>query len=85
MFGIGSETRDKEGNQIALADLWQTFGDFIRPDFKVLQSIQAERGRDGDVIHDSPRACRSPDPVPSRPYSRRPAFIDSSNLGISVK
>ena len=38
--------------------------------------------------HDSPRACRSPDPVPSRPYSRcvaRPAFIDSSDLGISVK
>jgi hypothetical protein len=39
-------------------------------------------------IHDSPRACRSPDQVPSRPYSRcvgRPTFIDSSDLGISVK
>jgi transposase len=34
------------------------------------------------------RTCRSPDQVPSRPYSRcvgRPAFIDSSDLGISVK
>ena len=33
---------------------------------------------------DSPRACRSPDPVPSRPYSRcvgRPAFIDASDRG----
>jgi hypothetical protein len=31
---------------------------------------------------DSPRTCRSPDPVPPRPYSRsvgRPTFIDSSN------
>jgi len=38
-------------------------------------------------IHDSPRACRSPDPVPSRPYLHcvgRPAFIGSSGLGISV-
>jgi hypothetical protein len=23
-----------------------------------------------DYFHGSPRACRSPDPVPSRPYSR---------------
>jgi len=40
------------------------------------------------LFHDSPRACRSPHQVPSRPYSRcmgRPAFIDSSDLGISVK
>ena len=36
------------------------------------------------LFHDSPRACRSPDQVPFRPYSRcvgRPAFIDSSDLG----
>jgi len=36
-------------------------------------------------FRDSPRACRSPDPVPPQPYSRcvgRPAFIDR---GISVK
>jgi hypothetical protein len=35
----------------------------------------------------SPRACRSPDPPPTRPYTRcvgRPAFLDSSDLGISV-
>jgi len=40
------------------------------------------------LFHDSPRACRSPDPVPSRSYSRcvgHPAFIDSSEMGISVK
>jgi hypothetical protein len=40
------------------------------------------------LFHDSPPACRSPDPLPSRPYSRymgRPAFIDSSDRGISVK
>jgi Transposase IS66 family len=40
------------------------------------------------LFRDSPRACRSPDPAPSKPYSRcvgRPAFIDSSDLGISVK
>ena len=39
------------------------------------------------LFRDSPRACRSPDPVPPRPYSRcvgRPAFIDSSNRGISA-
>src|SRR5208282_1667898 len=38
------------------------------------------------LFHDSPRACRSPDPVPSRPYSRcvgRPAFIDSSDRGLA--
>jgi hypothetical protein len=40
------------------------------------------------LFHGSPRACRSPDPVPSRPYSRcvgRPAFIYASDRGISVK
>src|SRR6266581_4535038 len=40
------------------------------------------------LFHDSPRACRSPDPVPPRSHSRcvgRPAFIDSSYLSISVK
>src|ERR1035438_6038583 len=40
------------------------------------------------LFHGSPRACRSPDPVPSRPYSRcvgRAAFIDASDRGISVK
>jgi hypothetical protein len=40
------------------------------------------------LFHYSPRACRSPDPVPCRPYSRRvgcPAFIDSRDVGISVK
>jgi hypothetical protein len=34
------------------------------------------------LFHDSPRACRSPDQAPSRPYSRCvgcPAFIDSSD------
>jgi len=39
------------------------------------------------MVH-SPWACRSPDPVPSRPYSRcvgRPAFIDSSDRGIGMK
>jgi hypothetical protein len=36
------------------------------------------------LFHGSPRACRSPDPVHSRPYSRcvgRPAFIDASDRG----
>jgi isoquinoline 1-oxidoreductase len=40
------------------------------------------------LFHDSPRACRSPNPTPSSPYSRcvgRPAFIDSIDRGISVK
>jgi hypothetical protein len=35
-----------------------------------------------------PGACRSPDPVPSRPYSRcvgRPAFIDSHDRVVWVK
>ncbi len=38
------------------------------------------------LFHDSPWACRSPDQVPSRAYSRcvgRPAFIDSSERGIA--
>src|SRR5271157_4073115 len=36
------------------------------------------------LFQGSPRACRSPDSVPSRPYSRcvgRPAFIDASDRG----
>jgi hypothetical protein len=36
------------------------------------------------LFHDSPRACRSPDQVPPRPYSRRvgqPAFIASGDMG----
>ena len=40
------------------------------------------------LFHDSPRACRSPDQVPSRPYSccvGCPAFIDSSDQGIGMK
>ena len=40
------------------------------------------------LLHDSPWACRSPNTVPSRPYSRcvgHPALLDSSDLGISVK
>ena len=39
------------------------------------------------LLHDSPWACRSPDPVPSRLYSRcvgRPAFIGSSDRGIGM-
>ena len=49
---------------------------------------QAETPRARVFCHDSPRACRSPDPVPSRPYSRcvgRPAFIDSSGGLVSVR
>jgi hypothetical protein len=40
------------------------------------------------LFHDSPRACRSPDQVPPQPYSRcagRPAFADSSDLGIGER
>jgi serine/threonine protein kinase len=40
------------------------------------------------LFRDSPRACQSPNPAPPRPYPRfvaRPAFIDSSDRGISVK
>src|SRR4030095_17231703 len=33
----------------ALTELLQIFLDFIRPDFKALQRILAERGRDGDI------------------------------------
>ncbi len=40
------------------------------------------------LFHDSAWACRSPDLVPSRPYSRcvaRPVFIDSNHGVVSVK
>jgi hypothetical protein len=40
------------------------------------------------LLRDSPWACRSPDPMPSRPYSRcvgRPAFIDESSRGSGVE
>src|ERR1700687_2410561 len=50
-----------------------------------LSSVESLRAR--LFFRDSPRACRSPDPVPSRPYSccvGRPTFIDSSNRGISA-
>jgi hypothetical protein len=32
-----------------LADLWHTLRDFIRPDFKALQSVWAEGGGDGNI------------------------------------
>jgi hypothetical protein len=55
----------------------------------VVESCRRLKGTARDYSsRDSPRASRSPDPVPPRPYSRcvgRPAFIDSSDLGIIVK
>jgi hypothetical protein len=33
------------------------------------------------LFHDSPRACRSPDPIPSRPYSRYVGGPDNYKRG----
>ncbi|HEX4786220.1 MAG TPA: hypothetical protein VH350_17905 [Candidatus Sulfotelmatobacter sp.] len=49
---------------------------------------QVETSRARILFRGSPRACRSPGPVPPRSHSRcvgRPAFIDSSGRGISLK
>jgi hypothetical protein len=66
----------------ALCEL--SFGTCSRRQLSTIERIAGARL----LLHDSPRACRSPDQVPPQPYSRcvgRPAFVDSTDLGIGER